>query len=117
MKKETSKSAIFISIVIAVFIICLVFIFQQEYELSKQLKAEVFQSINLGELIPEGQTNKIALMHCLEDAFDNYKNMWNQECENRGLEEKCSLPRSIADVLKENFEQVKQNCLDEYSVK
>ena len=121
MKQETIKSIIFSVLIGLVFVVSLFLIIQQEQALNKQLTATiatVFPSREiLGEQITKqltgrltGQVGKKILSDCLDKAYDVFENLWNQECESRGLEGKCDLPKDIATDLLDGYEQLKQGC-------
>jgi len=87
-----------IVIVLTVFCASLFMILGEETSLNKQLTASVFDA---------GRT---FLSECLEDADNTFLSNWNQECEGRGSEEKCSLPKDIADKLKADQKEAQTSC-------
>ncbi len=123
MDKEVLKSIVSLVIIGAVFLISAGFIFQQQYELDKQIAAIVSfpepeeDGGASGQLTGRlaGQAKKIFLSNCLNNAFDNFENLWNQECEKQGLEEKCSLPDEVAKKLIDDYQQVKDDCYKKYN--
>jgi len=118
MKQETIKSIIFSALIGIFFVASLFLIIQQEQALNKQLTATVFQSKDiLGKQITEeltgkltGQVEKKILSDCLDEAYDVFENLWNQECEKKGLEEKCDLPKDIATDLLDGYQEIKEGC-------
>jgi len=121
MKQEIIKSMIFSILVGVVFVASLFLIVQQEQALNKQLTATiaaVFPSREiLGKQITKdltgkltGQIEKKVLSGCLDKAYDVFENLWNQECEKEGLEEKCDLPKDIATDLLDGYQELKQGC-------
>ncbi len=118
MKQETIKSIIFSAVIGVVFVASLFLIVQQEQALDRQLRATVFPSEKiLGEQITKdltgkltGQIEKKILSDCLDKAYDVFENLWNQECENQGLEEKCDLPKDIATDLLDGYQNLKEGC-------
>ncbi len=118
MKQETIKSIIFSALIAIVFIASLFLIVQQEQALNKQLKAAVFPSEEiLGKQISKqltgrlkDQVEKKILSVCLDEVYDTFEALWNQECEQRGLKEKCDLPKDIATDLLDGYQELKQGC-------
>jgi len=121
MKQETIKSIIFSVVIGVVFVASLFLIVQQEQVLNRQLTATmstVFPSKEiLGKQITRdltrkltGQIGKKILSDCLDEAYNIFENLWNQECENKGLEEKCDLPKDIATDLLDGYQNLKQGC-------
>lgn len=121
MKQENIKSMIFSILIGVVFVASLFLIIQQEQALSRQLTATiatVFPSREiLGKQITKdltekltGQIEKKVLSDCFDEAYDVFENLWNQECEKQGLEEKCDLPKDIATDLLNGYQELKQGC-------
>ena len=118
MKQETIKSIIFSVIIGVVFVASLFLIVQQEQALDRQLRATIFPSEEiLGEQITkeligklEGQIGKKILSDCFDEAYSIFENLWNQECESKGLEEKCDLSKDIATDLLDGYQNLKQGC-------
>ena len=118
MKQKTIKSIIFSVVIGVVFTASLFLIVQQEQALDRQLRATVFQSKDiLGKQITEeltgkltGQVEKKILSDCLDKAYNSFEHFWNQECEKKGLEEKCDLPKDIATDLLDGYQEIKQGC-------
>ena len=118
MKQETIKSIIFSVLIGVVFVASLFLIIQQEQALNKQLTATVFQSKDiLGKQITEeltgkltGQVEKKILSDCLDETYDIFESLWNQECEKQGLEDKCDLPKDIATDLLDGYQELKNTC-------
>lgn len=118
MKQGTIKSIIFSAVIGVVFVASLFLIVQQEQALDRQLRAAVFPSREiLGKQIVReltgkltGQTEKRILSNCLNQAYDVFENLWNQECENKGLAEKCDLPKDIAVDLLNEYQELQQGC-------
>jgi len=121
MKQEIIKSIIFSAVIGVVFVASLFLIIQQEQALNRQLRATiavVFPSEEiLGEQIAKeltgkltGQIEKKVLSECFDKAKNAFEDLWNQECEDKGLEEKCSLPRDIAADLLDAYQELKQGC-------
>jgi len=124
MQKETSKSIIFLVIVSVLFIVVVVWIFQQGQELNKQLAAgisfsEYEKEENGGSQVPiklAEQAKKMILASCLSTAYSNFESLWNEECEKQGLEEKCNLPKWVADELNSENQQLKDECYKKYPI-
>jgi len=124
MQKETSKSIIFLAIVGVVFIISLVLILQQGQALNKQLAAgisfsEYEKEENGGSLVPikiAEQAKKMILTSCLSTAYESFEKLWNQECEKQELEEKCDLPKWVADELNSEYQRLKEECDIKYPI-
>ncbi len=118
MKQETIKLIIFSTVIGVVFIASLFLIIQQEQALSRQLRATVFPSEKiLGKQITKDLTGKLTgqierkiLSDCLDEAKNAFEDLWNQECEDKGLEEKCDLPKDIASDLLNGYQELKQGC-------
>ena len=118
MKQETIKSIIFSALIGLVFVVSLFLIIQEEQALNRQLRATVFQSKDiLGKQITKeltekliGQVEKKILSDCLDEAYDVFEGLWNQECEKEGLEEKCDLSKDIAIDLLNEYQELKQGC-------
>lgn len=118
MKQETIKSIIFSAVIGVVFVASLFLIIQQEQALDRQLRATVFPSREiLGKQITKdltgkltGQIEKKILSDCFDEAYDVFEDLWNQECEEKGLEEKCDLPKDIATDLLNEYQELKQRC-------
>ena len=118
MKQETIKSIIFSVVIGVVFTASLFLIIQQERALNKQLTATVFQSKDiLGKQITKdltgkltGQIEKKILSDCLDEAYNTFEYSWNQECEEKGLKEKCDLPKDIAADLLNEHQELQQRC-------
>lgn len=118
MKQETIKSIIFSAVIGVIFVFSLFLIIQQEQALDRQLRATVFPSREiLGKQITEdltgrltGQIGKKILSDCLDKAYDIFEDLWNQECDNKGLEEKCDLPKDIATDLLNGYQELQQGC-------
>jgi len=87
-----------IILILAVFCGALFIVLRGETSLNRQLTASVFDA---------GRT---FLPECLEDADNTFLSNWNQECEGRGLEEKCSLPKKISDKLKADQKKNRNSC-------
>lgn len=118
MKNKTIEPLISLVIVGAVFCASLFVILQSGEALNKQLRATVFQPQEGQE--PEAgeqliakvaeQMKQIFSSSCLKDAYNSFENLWNQECEERQLEEKCSLPKGIATDLLNEYQELKEGC-------
>ena len=124
MQKETSKSIIFLVIVGVLFFIVIALIFQQGQALNKQLAAgisfpEYEKEGNGGSQVPiklAEQAKKMILASCLSSAYSNFENLWNEEWEKEGLEEKCDLPKWVADELNSEYQQLKDECYKKYPI-
>lgn len=118
MKQETIKSIIFSAVIGVVFVASLFLIVQQEQALDRQLRATVFPSEKiLGEQITKDLTGKLTgqigekiLSDCLDKAKNAFEDLWNQECEDKGLEERCDLPKDIAADLLDAYQELEQGC-------
>ncbi len=124
MQKETSKSIIFLVIVGVLSIIIVALIFQQGQALNKQLAAgisfpEYEKEENGGSQVPiklAEQAKKMILASCLSNAYSNFENLWNEECEKEGLEKECSLSKWVADELNSEYQQLKDECSKKYPI-
>ena len=124
MQKETSKSIIFLAIVGVLFVVAAVLIFQQGQALNKQLAAgisfpEYEKEGNGGSQVPiklAEQAKKMILARCLSSAKSSFENIWNQECGEQGLEEKCDLPKWVADEVNSEYQQLKEECNAKYPI-
>ncbi len=124
MQKEASKSIIFLAIISVLFIVVVVWIFQQEQALNKQLAAgisfsEYEKEGNGGSQVPiklAEQAKKMILASCLSSADSNFESLWNEECGEQGLEEKCDLPKWVADELNSENQQLKDECYKKYPI-
>lgn len=123
MKGETQKSIIFIIIIIAVFAFSLFLIYQQERTFNKQIKAAISELISLPEYETLGKgvgmqivdkavqaAKDFALASCSKEAYNKFTELWNEQCENNGLEEKCDLPKDIASDLLQKYQELKEEC-------
>lgn len=118
MKNKTIEPLISLVIIGAVFCASLFAILQTEKALNRQLRATVFQpqegqKQEAGEqLITKAAEHmkQIFSSSCLKNAYNNFENLWNQECEKRGLEEKCDLPKDIATDLLDEYQELEQGC-------
>ena len=124
MQEKISSSIIFSVIVAVVFVIAVVLIFQQTGELDRQLAAMVsFPEYQEKEEVGGGlpgkiveQAKKMILSGCLKTADKTFETLWNQECEERGLQEKCDLPKWIAEDLMNKNQQLEEECYKKYPV-
>ena len=124
MKKGTTKSISFLAIVGVLFVVAVVLIFQQGQALNKQVAA----GISFPEYEKEGngssqapiklaeQAKKMILASCLSSAYSSFENIWNQECGEQGLEEKCDLPKWVADEVNSEYQQLKEECNAKYPI-
>lgn len=114
MKGETQKSIIFIIIIAAVFAFSLFLIYQQERILNKQIKAAVSELISLSEYKTLGKEVDMEIVDklagCSKEAYDKFTELWNEQCENNGLEEECDLPKDIASDLLQKYQELKEEC-------
>ena len=104
MKKNISP-AISIVIVLAVFVVSLFVILQGEATLNKQLSASIISGVKI-----KTPLDTMAMSKCLRDEYNTFLTKWNQECKVGNLEDKCSLPRDIADPLKADYENSQKSC-------
>jgi len=110
---------------ISILIVCLVFsasifvIFEAEKIFDKELSASVYRPIiskpraEIGGLLTskaKEQLGRMIFSDCSERTAQAFEQSWNQECEKLGLENKCSLPRYIADQLTVEYQEAKDNC-------
>ncbi len=124
MQKETSKSIIFLAIIGVLFIVSVIWIFQQGQALNKQLAAgisfpEYEKEGNGGSQVPiklAEQAKKMILASCLSSAYSNFESLWNEECEKQGLEERCDLPKWVADELNSKHQELKDECNKKYPI-
>ena len=122
MKGEILQSIVFSVIVGIVFFASMVLIYQQEQGLNADLKAAVFQPEYLerhGQEAIKGlasrakeQIGRVMASGCLKKAYTEFEALWNQECAEKGLEDRCDLPRDIADPLLKGYEQLKNSCYE-----
>jgi len=124
MQKEASKSIIFLVIVGVLFIVVVVWILQQGQALNKQLAAgisfpEYEEEENGGSQVPvklAEQAKKMILASCLSSTYSDFESLWNEECEKQGLEERCDLPKWVADELNSENQQLKDECYEKYPI-
>ena len=102
MKKNINPS-ISIVIMLAVFVVSLFIILQGETALNEQLSASIISGVRT-------PLDTMAMSECLRDEYNNFLIKWNQECKAGNLEDKCSLPRDIADPLKADYENSQKSC-------
>lgn len=110
---------------ISILIVCLAFaasifvIFEAEKIFDKELSASVSRPIlsrpraEKGSLLTDKakeQLGRMIFSDCSEKTSQAFEQAWNQECEKLGLENKCDLPRYIADQLTEEYQEAKDNC-------
>lgn len=88
---------------LAVFVISLFVILQGEATLNKQLSASIVGSVKT-------PLDTMAMSECLRDEYSTFLAKWNQECKAGNLEDKCSLPRDIADPLKDDYKNSQKSC-------
>lgn len=118
MKNKTIEPLVSLVIVGAVFCASLFFILQAGEALNRQLRATVFQpqegqKPEAGEqLIAKvaEQMKQIFSSSCLKNADNSFEDLWNQECKERQLEEKCSLPKEVANDLLNEYQELKEGC-------
>jgi hypothetical protein len=111
--------------IVSILIVCLIFaasfyvIVEAEKIFDKELSASVskpFFSKPKGErgglLVTKAkeQLGKMILSDCYEEVAQVFEQAWNQECQDLGLEDKCNLPRYIADQLLGDYQEAKDNC-------
>jgi len=109
-----------IIIVLAVFSIALFVIFGQQKALDEDLTASLvrYRSIesegqSLGKQIVSKAKEQLGTMvgsKCAEQSYNAFIVKWNEECQKQGLEDKCSLPREIAEPLISEYEQAESEC-------
>lgn len=119
MQNKTIEPLVSLLIVMAVFCVCLLVILQSEQVLNKQLTASVFQPSPRqdeqegAKLLTARAKEQLQIMvstACRRSAYNAFLTSWNQECEKLDLEDKCSLPRAIADQLKKEYQDSSQEC-------
>lgn len=124
MQKEASKSIIFLVIIGVLFIVVVVWILQQGQALNKQLAAGISfpayeKEENGGSQVPiklAEQVKKMILASCLSTAYNDFESLWNEECEKQGLEERCDLPKWVADELNSENQQINDECYKKYLI-
>lgn len=109
-----------IIIVLAVFSVALFVIFGQQKALDDDLTASLvrYRAIesedeSLGKQIVSKAREQLGTMvgsKCAEQAYEDFTAKWNEECQEQGLEDKCSLPREIAEPLLNEYEQAEAEC-------
>lgn len=119
MQNKTIEPLVFLVIVGAIFSASLFVILQGEELFNKELRASVSQvtilkpRAELGMFLTrraKGQAQEKLLSDCFDQAYETFEQNWNQKCQEKGLEDKCDLERYIADELKKEYEESKQNC-------
>lgn len=110
---------------ISILIVCLVFaasvfvILEAEKIFDKELSASVSKPIiskpraEIGGLLTKKakeQLERMIFSDCSEKTAQAFERAWNQECEKLELEDKCNLPRYIADQLTAEYQEAKDNC-------
>ena len=120
MIKKFIDPLISIVIIVAVFSIVLFVIFGQQKALDEQLKASIvsykavqLNNQTLGKQVVSKAREQMETMitsNCTEQAYEDFTAKWNEECQNQGLEDKCSLPREIADPLIKEYEEAESGC-------
>jgi len=93
-----------IVIVLAVFCLALFTVLQGEASLNKQLTASISGSVK------DKALDMAEMSECVGKAYNIFLTKWNQECKGLGLEDKCDLPRSIADSLKSEYADSQKTC-------
>lgn len=102
MKKNINPT-ISIVIMLAVFVVSLFIILQGETALNKQLSASIVSGVKM-------PLDTMEISECLRNEYSTFLSKWNQECKAENLEDKCSLPRDIADPLKADYENSQKSC-------
>jgi len=119
MQNKYIEPIVSLAIISAVFCIALFGILNQEQILNKQLRASVTQfniseyKNKIGEQIvdkTEERVKAVVLADCLRKAYNDFLSQWNQECEELGLDEKCSLSKDIAEQLKDEYQNSEKTC-------
>ena len=119
MKNKYIEPLISLLIVGAIFTASLYLILGANDLLDKQLKASVYESISFeskeetASLLAARASEQIGTMigsDCFDQAYQDFEAAWNQECQNQGLENKCDLPRHIANELTDQYEEAKKDC-------
>ena len=110
---------------ISILIVCLIFsasvfvIFEAEKIFYKELSASVYKPIiskprtEIGGLLTDKakeQLGRMIFSNCSEKTSQDFEEAWNQECKKLGAEDRCSLPRYIADQLTTEYQEAKNNC-------
>jgi len=93
-----------IIIVLIVFCLALFAILQKEILLNRQLSASISDNVKSKIL------DMAEMSECIGEAYNIFLTKWNQECKGLGLEDKCSLPRNIADSLKSEYADSQKTC-------
>lgn len=100
MKNQYIEPLISILIICSVFAAVTFIILEAEKVFNSQISASVSESI-------------ILRSECLGRAYRVFEDNWNQECFKLSLEEKCSLPRYLANTLQEEYQGTKEACQTE----
>ena len=119
MKNKYIEPLVSILIVCSVFAAVVFVIIEAEKIFNEQISASVSKSVilkpgaEIGKLLTDKtkeQLETIFFSECLDRAYKTFEQNWNQECSRLELEEKCSLPRYIADGLQEGYQKAKEAC-------
>jgi flagellar biosynthesis/type III secretory pathway protein FliH len=122
MKNKYIEPLISILIICAVFTAVIFVIIEAEKVFNKQVSASVSESIilepreEMSKLLTDRtkeQLETIIFSECLNKAYKTFEQNWNEECSKLELEEKCSLPRYLADGLQQGYQKAKEACQTE----
>jgi mannitol-specific phosphotransferase system IIBC component len=56
------------------------------------------------------------LFACIEDAGEAYGKEWTRNCKAKGLPDKCSLNKNVADAVDKHHEEMKEECFKLYPI-
>lgn len=104
MKKEN----ITVAYVIGIAVVALTFVIASFYNMILIPKQELQHKID------KEQTLKRDYDLCVDLSFQVYKDDFELNCQNQGLEDDCALPRSISDGLESLYMDRKDSCLKVY---
>lgn len=106
---ENKNLKLVITLILSVVIISIFVILRQRQIAKEPGKIEVYSGAAV-----KGQLNSTLAVQCLANAYNEYKDLWNQACEEKNLEDKCGLPMEFTDELKEKYRKVQDGCAEQY---
>ena len=75
---------------------------QEEYEKQKRRAQE------------NAEMRRKALTECLQNANQNYRSTWDQECEKQNKQQNCPLPYNFANIFEQRLGQARNECYRVY---
>ena len=119
MKNKYIEPLISLLIVGVVFAAAVFVIMEAEEAFDEQISASVSKPIILEPRIgivdllagrARERLETVVFSDCFDQAYEVFEQNWNQECSELGLEEKCSLPRYLAEILEQGYQEAKEFC-------